>query len=212
MKSSKKKTIFIFLIVILVIIGLVFLTYKILNDENKLTVEEKEWITQNINVVQSINIPNNLDVFGKNGAGVFFDFIASFENEYGIEVNEITYSLGEEAGDNAFKIVYEPEESDVIFHEEHYVIISKDKVNISSLSQINNKKVGLLSKDEKIITKYLHGISNTIINTYETSTNLFQALETNTDIEFAIVPLEENLPSILTSNYYKDYHISDLNK
>lgn len=212
MKSFKKKTIFIFLIVVLVITGLVFLTYKILNDENKLSVEEKEWITQNINVVQNISILNNLDVFGKNGAGVFFDFIASFENEYGINVNKITYSIGEEPGDNAFRIVYEPEESDVIIHEEHYVIISKDKANISSLSQINNKKIGLLSSDEKIITKYLHGISNTIINTYETSTNLFQALETNTDIEFAIVPLEENLTSILTSNYYIDYHISDLNK
>lgn len=212
MKSFKKKTIFIFLIVVLVITGLVFLTYKILNDENKLSVEEKEWITQNINVVQNISILNNLDVFGKNGAGVFFDFIASFENEYGINVNKITYNIGEEPGDNAFRIVYEPEESDVIIHEEHYVIISKDKANINSLSQINNKKIGLLSSDEKIITKYLHGISNTIINTYETSTNLFQALETNTDIEFAIVPLEENLTSILTSNYYIDYHISDLNK
>ena len=90
--------------------------------------------------------------------------------------------------------------------------LSKEKVNISSISQINNKKIGVLSTDEKIITKYLSSISNTIINPYETSTTLFQALEANTEIEFALIPLEENLTSILTSNYYIDYHISDLNK
>ena len=72
------------------------LTINILNDENKLSVEEKEWITENINVVQNINVPNNLDIFGKNGSGVFFDFIKALEEEYKIDVNEITYNIGEE--------------------------------------------------------------------------------------------------------------------
>ena len=65
---------------------------------------------------------------------------------------------------------------------------------------------------KKSINKYLGTTGNTIVNKYETSTNLFQALEANIDIEYAIVPLEENLTSILTSNYYIDFHISDLNK
>lgn len=207
-----KKVIIITLVAILAIAGLVILTINILNDENKLSVEEKEWITENINVVQNINVPNNLDVFGKNGSGVFFDFIKSLEEEYRIDINEITYNIGEEITGNSFKVVYDTENDDVVFYKEHYVIISKEKNNISSISQINNKKIGVLNADEKTISKYLNGISNTIINTYETSTNLFQALEANTDIEFAIIPLEENLTSILTSNYYIDYHISDLNK
>lgn len=214
MKKFKigKKTIIIALIVLISIITLGIITYKIINDENKLTVEEKEWITQNVNVVQSISVPNNLDIFGKNGSGVFFDFVKDFETEYNIDINEITYNVGEEVNENSFKVVYDVEEDDVVFYEEHYVIISKDKVNISSISQLSNKKIGVLVKDEKSISKYLSDISNTIINTYETSTNLFQALETNLDIEYAIIPLEENLTSILTSNYYIDYHISDLNK
>ena len=207
-----KKVIIAALVAILAIVGLVVLTINILNDENKLTVEEKEWITENINTVQSVNVPNNLDIFGKNGSGVFFDFIKDLENEYGIDVNEITYNVGEEISGNSFKVVYDTEDDDAIFHEEHYVVISKEKINISSISQLNNKKIGVLRTDEKAITKYLNDISNTIINPYETSTNLFQALETNIDIEYAIVPLEENLTSILTSNYYIDYHISDLNK
>ena len=70
-------------------------------------------------------------------------------------------------------------------NKEHYVVISKDKKNISSISQLNNKKIGVLSADEKTINKYLGTTGNTIINKYETSTNLFQALEANTDIEYA---------------------------
>ncbi len=207
-----KRVVLIILLALIVISGVIFFTIRILNDENKLSVEEKEWITENINTVQNINVPNNLDVFGKNGSGVFFDFVKSVEEEYGIDINEVTYNVGEEISGNAFRVVYDTEEDDVIFHTEHYVVISKDKVNISSISKLNNKKIGVLRADEKTITKYLSDISNTIVNTYETSTSLFQALETNVDIEYAILPLEENLTSILTSNYYIDYHISDLNK
>ena len=214
MKKIKlsKKIIIILMLIILVIIGITFGTYQILNDENKLTVEEKEWITENIDVLQTVMIPNNLDIFGKNGSGVFFDFISDLEKEYNLTVNEKTYSIGESVEAGSFKIVEDIEKNHVIFHKEHYVLISKSKINISSLSQLNGKKIGILATDEKTITKYLSDVSNTMLTSYETSTTLFQALETNTDIEFAIIPLEENLTSILTSNYYIDYHISDLNK
>ncbi len=210
-KFSKK--IIIIVIISLLLIGIVgFATYRILNDENKLTVEEKEWITENINVVQNISVPNNLDIFGKNGSGVFFDFVKDLELEYNLKINEITYNIGEEVDSGAFKVVYTTDDSDVILHKEHYVVVSKNKVNISSISQLNAKKIGVLTTDENNIKKYLDDVSNTLITPYETSTSLFEALETNTNIEFAIIPLEENLTSILTSNYYIDYHISDLNK
>lgn len=214
MKKSKinKKIIIFVIVAFIALIGLGILTYRIVNDENKLTVEEKEWITENVKVVQNINVPNNLDVFGKNGSGVFFDFIKDLETQYDLEVNEITYNIGEDIGTGSFKIVYDTNNNDIIFHKEHYVVVSKEKVNISSVSQLSNKKIGVLSSDEKIITKYLSEVSNSIINTYETSTNLFEALEANTEIEYVLIPLEENLTSILTSNYYIDFHISDLNK
>lgn len=214
MKKVKlsKKVIIISIIVILAIVGIAFGTYQILNDENKLTVEEKEWITENIDVLQTVKVPNNLDIFGKNGSGVFFDFITDLETEYNLKVNENTYNIGEQVESGSFKIVEDIEDNHVVFHKEHYVLISKSKVNVSSLSQLNGKKIGVLSTDEKNISKYLSDVSNAMLTSYETSTTLFQALETNTDIEFAIIPLEENLTSILTSNYYIDYHISDLNK
>ena len=211
-KKLNKKIIIIAIIAILAIAGICFATYKIVNDENKLTVEEKEWITENIDVLQTVNIPNNLDVFGKNGSGVFFDFITDLKNEYNLKINTNTYSIGENIGSGSFKIVNDIDDNHVVFYKEHYVVISKSKVNMSSLSQLNGKKIGVLSQDEKTINKYLNDVSNAMLTTYETSTTLFQAIETNTDIEFAIIPLDENLTSILTSNYHIDFHIGDLNK
>lgn len=213
MKKFKfNKQLFLAIIVAIIIIsGLIFLTYKILNDENKLTVEEKEWITENINVVQNIYVPNNLDVFGKSGSGVFFDFIEDLESEYTLTINPITYNIGEDVSSRSFKVVYDTTDSEIVFHKEHYVIISKEKQSIASVSSLSNKNIGILSNDEKILNKYLADTS-AVITTYETSTNLFESLESDSEIEYIIVPLEENLTSILTSNYYIDYHISDLNK
>lgn len=215
MKKFKlsKKIVIITIITLLVIAVIAFATYKIVNDENKLTVEEKEWITENIDVLQTVDVPNNLDIFGKNGSGVFFDFISDLETNYNLKVNEKTYTLGDKTIESrAFKVVDDVDKNHVVFYKEHYVLISKSKVNISTLSQLNGKKIGVLSTNEKTINKYLSDVSNAMLTTYETTTSLFQSLDTNTDIEFAIIPLEENLTSILTSNYYIDYHISDLNK
>ncbi len=210
--KSYKKVIFIVLISIIAIATLGIITYKILNDEDKLTVEEKEWITQNINQVHSVYVPVNLDVFGKNGTGVFFDYVGYVEEKYGIDINPITYNVGEEVSDRAFMITYDLLDSDVLFYTEHYVVVSKEKQNISSLAQLSDSRLGVLAPDESLVSKYLVDTSNVVVNPYETSTDLLNALETNEDIDYAVLPLEENLTSILTSNYNIDYHISDLNK
>ena len=87
MKKIKlnKRIIIIVLVAIAIISLLGYFTYRILNDENKLTVEEKEWITENVNKVQNIYVPNNLDIFGKNGSGLFYDFLKDLENDENIK-------------------------------------------------------------------------------------------------------------------------------
>lgn len=212
MKKKNKK---IFLIVIIAILALAILgiiTFLILNDDNKLSVEEKEWLAKNVNSTQNVYVLNNVDVYGKNGSGVLFDFINDFEAKFGVDINIITYNSGESVSANSFKMTDDISDNQIPFSEEHYVIVSKDKVNISSLSQLSNKKIGVLSSDEKRINNYLNTIKDLSLTPYETSTNLFESLEANEAIQYAIVPLEENLSSILTSNYNIDYHISDLKK
>ncbi len=214
MKKIKlnKRIIIIVLVAIAIISLLGYFTYRILNDENKLTVEEKEWITENVNKVQNIYVPNNLDIFGKNGSGLFYDFLKDLENDENINIHVITYNLGEEVGTNSFQVVYDYDKEDTLFYEEHYVVVSKELVGMSSLSNLSGKKIGILAEDEKVITKHISDISNTLISNYDSPTSLFEALEAGNDVEYVIIPLEEHLTSILTSNYNIDYHIGDLNK
>ena len=213
MKKLKNKKIIIGVVLaVIILIGVAIGTYFILKDEYKLTVEEKEWITKNIDTVHNVNVPNNIDIFGSQGSGVLYDFLADLEQKYNLTINKITYNIGEEVGEGSFKSVYEVSKDDVVFYKEHYVVISKNKKNISSITGLANKQVGILATDEGRINQYLNSVSNTLINVFDTSTSLLEAINNEEKIEFAIIPLEENLTSILTSNYYIDYHISDLNK
>ena len=79
MKKLNKKLIYIIFIIILVIVGIVIGTIRLLEDKNKLSVSEKEWIVANNNIVQNLYVINDVDVFGKNGSGVFFDYIDSMK-------------------------------------------------------------------------------------------------------------------------------------
>ena len=210
-RLNKKVFIPLIVLIVFIIIGVIVFNV-IIHDENRLTVEEREWITENVNKVQSINVINNIDVFGAYGSGVFYDFIDSLEKEYNLEINPITYNNGEDVGSRSFKVVYDINDSDVVFYTEHYVVVSKEKNAITNVDNLKEKRIGILSSDEPIITKQLKDVTGTVIKTYETSASLFQELSAGTDIDFVIVPLEENLTSILTSSYYIDYHISDINK
>ena len=183
----------------------------ILHDDNKLDVKEKEWIADNTNNVQNVYVVNDIDILAKNGSGVIFDFLDMLKKEYSLDINPITYNSGEQVGDRAFKLTTEVAKNQTEIYKEHYVLISKSLNSIESLKQLNNINVGVVINDEKSVNNYLNG-ANIVIKSYETPTKLFEALELSQDITYAIVPLEENLSSILTSNYYIDYHISDLNK
>ena len=46
-----------------------------------------------------------------------------------------------------FKVLYDTTENSVVFHEEHFVIVSKDNQSFSTLTQLANKKIGVLQSD-----------------------------------------------------------------
>ena len=64
---KKKRSLIVIVVSVIVVIAICIGLYFILSDENKLTVAERNWINENINSVQNINVINNANVFGKNG-------------------------------------------------------------------------------------------------------------------------------------------------
>ena len=207
MKNKKRNILIIAIsVIILIIIGTII--YHALNDASRLTTTEKEWITTNTGTVQSIGIMNNVDVLGKNGQGVFYDFIEDIKNEYNLTINPVTYNIGEEPVNKAFKIKTDIDNNDIVFYEGHYVLIGKTFANINSLKDLANIKIGILSNDKSRFDEYSQNILQ--LTPYENIEELTKAFTDGTDISFIILPLQQYLDIILKNNYEIIYHFSDV--
>lgn len=207
MKNKKRNILIIAIsVIILIIIGTII--YHALNDASRLTTTEKEWITTNTGTVQSIGIMNNVDVLGKNGQGVFYDFIEDIKNEYNLTVNPVTYNIGEEPVNKAFKIKTDIDNNDIVFYEGHYVLIGKTFANINSLKDLSNIKIGILNNDKSRFDEYSQ---NTLqLTPYDNIEELTKAFTDGTDISLIILPLQQYLDIILKNNYEIIYHFSDV--
>ncbi len=206
--KNKKRIIIISLIIIFFLILTTIITMSFLKDENKLTVAEKQWINDNISNVQNVNIINNVDIAGKSGSGIFYDFIKEIKNEYNITVNPITYNKGEEVGARSFKIVTELNDKELVFKEEHFVLVGNNNKVYNLEEEIN---VGILNTDENLIKNYIKESNINFIN-YDTFEDLLNDLKSEEKVTFILVPLDENMSTILSKDYKIYKHYSDIKK
>ena len=205
---KRKRSLLVIVISVVVVIILGILLYNILSDENNLTVSERNWINENINSVQNINVINNANVFGKNGEGVFYDFIEDFEAEYGMDTNAITFNAGANPSGLTFGSKTSVTENDVVFFEDHYVLVGTDDEKLSDATDLSGRTVGILTSDLSYVSRYINDVTNVSFTQYETTEELFNAL--GSDINFVVVPLLQYLDTILSNDYNIVYHFSDI--
>ena len=207
MKNKVKLGIGIIIGVIIIALGSV-ITINILNDKSKLSVDENKWINTNLSTIQSVNVLNNVDVFGNNGHGVYFDFINDFSKEYGLKVNPVTYNNENNNADIGFKETNTIDSNSVVFNVDHYVLIGKNYQLIKNISGIEKYKIGVLSDDYLYLSSYLNNIT---LTQYKTSNDLKKAFEENKDINYILVPRTEYTGYTIKNNYSILYHFSDIN-
>lgn len=205
---KKKKSIMIIIISILVVIGIAIGLYFILNDKDKLTVSERNWVNQNIGTIQNINVINNVNVFGKNGSGVFYDFISDFETEYGLSINPITFNEGSNPSGISFGVKNIVDDNDILFYTDHYVLVGKNNDYISTEEDLNGKNIDILSKDLSYVSKYVKKASNVVFKQFENIDEII--LDMNENETYMLVPLMEYLDTILSKDYKVVYHFSDI--
>ena len=204
---KKKRNLFIIIGSIILSLIIATVIFFVLRGNNKLTVQERTWINNNISTIQNINIVNNSNVFGKNASGVFYDFLKDFSLEYGMQINPITFTSNNVPSGISLGVKNSINESDVVFYTDHYVVISpKDEV-ISEYRFLKDKTIGITSTNASYVASYVGNA--TTLNTYENDTLLYEAL--GTEIDYAIVPLMQSLDLILSNNYNILYHLSDVN-
>jgi len=202
----KKKNIFIVILGLIIIIGVLLSLFLILNDKNKLTVQERNWINENINIVQNLNVINNTNIFGKDGSGVFYDFLNDFTQKYDLKINPITFNTGNMPQGLSFGIKNNLKDNDIVFYKDHYVLLSKKEENYHNYNDLDNKTVGILTNNLSHVSKY---VKNLKFTQFDTTDALYEAF--NGELEYIIVPLLETLDLILSNDYYLNYHFSDIN-
>lgn len=206
MKKRKKLVISVLIIAILLVVISVVI-YRLLQDKNKLTVEEKQYITSNANKLINVNVINNSNVFANEGEGVYYDFLEGLEDDRHLSFNIVsTASTNDTIDISLAKGNILPDESK-IFYTDHYVLVSKTINNVFDLSDIN-AEVGVMSNDKDFIINNL-GKHSFEIKNYDSRSDLTTALE-NDEVTYILVPRLEFLDYVLDKLYAISYHFTDL--
>ena len=203
---KKRKNIIIVIISVLVVIVSAVVLFNILNDKDKLTVVERNWINDNIGTVLNINVLNNANVFGKDGSGVYYDFLNDFKDEYSLSINPITFNSGVNPSGITFGVKYNVDSKDEVIYKDHFVLVSKNNDVISTVSDLNGKEIGVVGSDLSYVTKYIK--TNATFKQYETKDELVK--EMNDSLSYMLVPLVDYLDTILSNDYHVVYHFSDI--
>ena len=199
----KKRKLFLWILLVIIFIAIVSVfTFKFLNDKNKLTSEERTWINKNINVVHSINVIKDENVFSANGSGVFYSFLSDFQKEYGLKLNFVSV---DSVNDNSNSLIVTKNitENDNLFYKDHYVLVGINNEFINSNEELDNKTIGVLNSDLEYVKKYLN--YNITFNGYE---SIDELIKSNGLI---IIPRMKYIDKILENNLNIIYHLDDIN-
>lgn len=206
---KKKRKIILIILAILLFISIIVGLFLYFKNPNRLTSTEKRFLADNSTNVQNINVLNDVNVFGNNGEGVFYDFIKSFSEKYSIKTNDVTYNLGETTNGVSFTAGNTVLDNESIFYQSHYVLIGKKNEFISSSLHLKNQKIGVMNTDLSYVTKYLN-TENINLQSYTSKEELLKSFEEQTSIQYILVPLHLYIDEILTKDYYIVSHFEDI--
>lgn len=207
---KKIKRVLIIIGIVTVVVGCAFFgLYKLLVDENSLSIKEKKWIDENSSDVISLSIPNDVPVFGNTGAGVFFDLSDYLASDLGIKINNNTVSYLTTTTGYGFTISDKFDKNELLMFKDHFVLISKNS-GIVDASDVVSLNMGVLNNNKSQIASY-YGINETTLKSYDAISKIIEDLG-NGNLKYALVPLNEYKGQIIENNINILYHVSDLNK
>ena len=208
MKKKNKKILIIILFVVIAFI-LIGGTYYILNKQNRYNFTEKNYMNDNKNKLISINVANDINIFGNRGNGVFFEFLNDLEENTGLSFNEVSTLTHDENTGLGFYIKNKILKNDLVFYEDNYVLVSKDKKIINNTSNIDGV-IGVLSNNVDYVKTYLPNLNYKSFDNLNDLVNSLSSEDTEVLSDYIIVPLNQCLDLILVNDLYIDYHFSDI--
>lgn len=206
-KNNKKKktTIIIFAVIIFIVFAFFGTLYYITSTVNNYTFAEKKWINENASKSLDVYVEPNLPIFSSNGSGVFNDYVKALKDDTNLTLNIIST----EANDTIkLKNKNDITDKDVVIYKDHFVVVGQiDSVN--KLTDLNNKKIGVLSSDAETISYYLTEYKSISLTEYDDVEDLM-AYYQNDEIDYMIIPMYKYLDRIITNKYEIIYHLDGL--
>ena len=206
MKKTKNLIITGTVIITILVLG-IFIYRQYFHDENRLSIKEREWIEQNKSTVITVNIPNDLNVFGHNGAGVFFDFFDALVKQTNISINKNVTSIKDDENGLGFFVSKEIKPENLRIYQDHYILVGKNEEVVSSFSEVKNNKIGVLGDTLASVGAYYD--EPMTYNNYNGKAELVEALKSDA-VKYIIVPKVEYLDAIISNNFRVIFHFSDL--
>ena len=193
-KSPKKIIKLLIVLFVLLVVGLgiyYFLTSE--DEENSLTILEKQWIENNKETLIDIEVPNNLGIISNNGEGVIFSFLDYLEKTTSLRFNKISYDYPnyKENETNILSIATlkndaKIKNNDMLILEDSYVVIGKTSSSYNDEKFLNNTIIGVLTNDNDVVTSYLKE-SRVTIKTGSDYNTLASMLKSGS-VNYIIVP------------------------
>jgi len=199
--------------ILIILIGAAIFFYFTKEDENTLTVSEKNWIENNKNKVIDLSIPNDIAVLSSDGEGVVFSFLESLEKNTGLDFNKLSYNAGEKASSEyAIEVTDKKDDKDILIYQDNYALISKNKIQYNTVDEIKNIVIGVLNDDMDKVNKYLLGSTDVTYKPYRNISEMTQDMKAN-KIDAMALPRLEYLNDIISDdNMSISYNITEYTK
>ena len=210
-----------FFIIPILIAGIAFFfVYRYYNKEDKTTtlnVTEKRWVEENKDLEFDFDVINDYPLYGINGEGVIFDFIADFEKNIGLTFNQIPF-LKDSTPDSdniKIKVLNNGEKigkKDLLLFNDNYVAVGKEYQRINHIKDIKNTSFGVLEEDLDEVSFYLKSGTNLSYKSYGNITDLFKALDDGV-VNMVVIPNIMYLDyTIQKDKYYINYYFTEMSK
>ncbi len=207
MKKNKQKKLRTILITsVVIVIAFVATMYYIVSNNNSYSFSEKKWMNDQSNTALDVDIQIDLPMFSLNGEGVFYDYIRALESDTNLIFN-ITHT--DSITTTSMKVKSNLDDNDLMLYKDHFVVVSKNNINISNLNDLKNNTIGVLVSDLTNISYYLTEYPSITFKTY-VSINDMEAGFNSNDVTLAIIPLYKYINNIIEANLNINYHLDGL--
>lgn len=214
MKIKKKLIVAIIGIAIFLFIGLYFIiNYR---EPNILNSKNKKWIQENSGKLIDVSVVNDIPLYSNDGKGIIFDYFDYITEQSTLEFNKIPYLKDSTPTNAEYKVeiidgTVKLTNKQLLIYNDSYIALGKKEQKINTIYDLEGMTLGISNSDSSNVSYYLKSVKDIKYKNYETTEDLFKALENN-EVNMLVIPNIMYLDNTINSGYYINYFFTEITK